>query len=122
MIQARLRRLHSPDATDLEQYQPPDAEHFGLLIQAMIGPEGQPGEESFDFLVCTPSWLAALIRDKRYAFGRHYLFLSRYDYAVLYQAIRQVCEQATGEDWHAVAAYLSRYGKWEFEDYNDSMA
>lgn len=120
-MHARLHRLHSPDATDLEQYQPPDAEHSGLLVQAMIGPEGQPGEESFDFLVCTPSWLAAVFRDKRYVFGRHYLFLPQYDYAVLEQALRQVCEQAVGENWQAVAANLSRYGKWEFEDYKGTI-
>lgn len=119
MIHAQLRHLHSPDVADLERYQPDSAEHFGILVQALIGPEKQEGEESFDLFVCTPSWLAEQVRDEGYVFGRHYVFLSRYDYHLLYQAIQSICDQAIGETWQVVAAYLGRYGQWEFEDYRD---
>jgi hypothetical protein len=116
-IRAQLRRLHSPDVFDLEHYMPEDAEVFGILVQAMIGPQEGVGEESFDFLVCTPHWLATQVLNRGYVLGRHYLFLSRYDYGVLRQAIQDVCDQAHGEDWQSVAAYLGRFGHWEFEDY-----
>jgi hypothetical protein len=119
MIRAQLRYLHSPDVYDLESFVPEDAKSFGFLLEAMIGPERECGEESFDIVVCSPKWLHARMREDQesYRFGRHYLFLLRYDYAVLRQAIQGLIDSAVGEDWGAVAARLGRYGKWEFEDY-----
>lgn len=121
-MRATLRRLHSPDLFDLEHGQPDDPQCFGILVQALIGPMGEDGEESFDFLVCTPSWLATRIPEGAYRFGYHYLFLARYDYALLRSAILHICTLADGEDWSSVAGLIARYGRWEFEDYHDSSA
>jgi hypothetical protein len=117
MIQASLRRLHSPNVFDLKNYAPQEGEPVGLLIQAMIGPHNGSGEESFDFVVCTPEWLASQMPESGYTFGRHHLVVRRYDYATIWSAIEDLCNQATGQNWHSVAAFLNRYGKWEFEDY-----
>jgi hypothetical protein len=118
-IHAHLYRLHSPDVADLEHYVPEQVDCFGLLLQAMIGSDDAPGEESFDFMVCTPKWFAAELQasNEPIAFGRHYLFLRHYDYELLRQVIESLCIQATGEDWKAVAGFLGRFGKCEFEDY-----
>jgi hypothetical protein len=118
-MKAALRYLHSPDLADLENAAPPDPEKFCLLVQAMVGPAGDDeGEESFDFLLCTPTWLAGDLAAQKYIWGRHYLIVPRYDFATLQAAVQQICAQAEGSDWDAVAAVLSRYGKWEFEDYS----
>jgi hypothetical protein len=118
MKRAALRRLHSPDVHDLESYSPPDRGRFGILVQGMIGPEGEDGEEAFGFFVCTPEWLAAELRHADHLFGRHYLFVAEYDYADIYQALQRLCDRAIGPDWNAVAGILARYGHWEFEDYD----
>lgn len=117
MVRAQLRYLHSPDLPDLEHGAPADPEDFCILVQAMVGPRGEEGEESFDFLVCTPRWLSAQAPPEGFLFGRHYLFLWRYDYKLLRRVIEDLCARAEGPDWGAVAARLARYGLWEFEDY-----
>ncbi len=116
IIQAELRRLHSPDAVDLPLFTPLDAEYFGLLVQAMVGPKGQQGCESFDFMVCSPRWLENKMSSTGYVLGRHYLLLPKYDYNLIWQVIQGLCDEAEAPDWKTVASRLSRYGRWEFAD------
>ena len=48
-IRAELKFLFSPDADPLESFVPSGP--FGILVMAMIGPAGQEGHESFDFML-----------------------------------------------------------------------
>jgi hypothetical protein len=98
-VRARLLRLHSPDADSLQEYVPEDPEAFGLLVQAMVGPEDSEGEESFDFVVCTARWFAAQPFDKGFAWPRHHLFLNRWDYSTLERAISDGPENNPARRW-----------------------
>jgi hypothetical protein len=115
-MRGELRRLHSPDV-DLQQYIPEDVEDFGLLIQAMIGPLHREGEESFDFLVCSPRWFAVRLAEHEYRWGQHHLFLKRYDLNLIAMAIEKLCQSIEGPDWETLADRLGRFGRWEFEGY-----
>jgi immunity protein 8 of polymorphic toxin system len=117
MIRAELKRLHSPDVYDLSTYMPDDPEHFGVLVQVIAGPEGGDGEESFDVIVCTPSWLSNQIGPTEIKMGRHYLLLKQYDFARLMQFVSSFAAACTGATWEEAALRLGRLGKWEFEDY-----
>lgn len=119
-MRCALRRLHSPDAYDLATYSPPDPAHFGVLVQAMIGPLGGPGEESFDFVLCTPSWLASEVRERGLVWGQAHVIVDTYDYVLLRSAVEDACRTATGQDWDAIATMLGRKFRWEFEDYRPS--
>jgi hypothetical protein len=116
-VRAELRRLYSPDADPLPAFQPDDPECFGVFVQAFVGPQGGEGEESFGFMVCTARWLEGRSFEKGFAWGRHHLFLKRWDYSVLERVVRDLCTHAEGPDWESVAARVARYGHWEFEDY-----
>jgi hypothetical protein len=118
-VNAQLRRLYSPDVFDLKRYTPDDPESFCIVVQAMVGPDHGPGEESFGFVVCTPRWLSTKMSTEAKAtmFAPHCLFMLRYDYQEVLNAIQQLCDQANGTDWGAVAAFLGRYGGSESEDY-----
>jgi hypothetical protein len=117
MIYAELYGLHSPDALDLTQYTPEDPSSFGILVEAMIGPQNGVGHETFDFVLCTPSWFAQTLSEGEYRFGHSYIFFGKFDYVLLWRAIKKLCDSVAGPDWETVARRLSRYGKWEFEDY-----
>ncbi len=114
MMQAELKRLHS-DIFDLEHYRP-EKEAFGISVQALFGPKGTNGEESFGFTICTPQWFSER-HDGEIILGLHYLIVPSYDYAKIIGFISKFASGCLGKDWKEVARKLSRLGSWEFEDY-----
>jgi hypothetical protein len=118
-MRAELRSLHSADSEDgsVGSFRPDDSEHFSLQVTALVGPAGQEGEEGFDFTVCSPTWLARGELPKGFAFQRHTLLVTRWDAGLVERAISDLCMRTEGEDWTEVAQKLSRFGRWEFEDY-----
>jgi Immunity protein 8 len=68
-VQASLRRLHSPDAWDLRSFLPTDPLNFGILTQAIIGSSEDGGEDSFDFMLCTPQWISAELQSEHVRWG-----------------------------------------------------
>lgn len=116
-MRAELKWLHSPDALDLENWQPEEADHFGILVQAMIGPVGEIGADSFDFRVCTPSWFGECLLPDRPMSGERTLFVARWDYRALVGYIERYVRRSESSDWQELARKLSHLGGWEFEDY-----
>ncbi len=114
-LQAELKFLHSPQLPDLERAQPPDPADFEILVQALIGAEGQPAADTFDFIVCTPNRLAKHVASEGTMSGHSYLFVAKYDYAEIRTAILGFCEKAVGQSWPEIVTILSRYGQWEYE-------
>jgi Immunity protein 8 len=119
-ISPELKRLHSPDIADLPSHVPATPEDFAFLLQAMIGPFGLEGEESFDFFVCTPTWLQRHHEDKDVIFGQYYIIVFEYDYQALVDKIAELCRVCVGRSWKESATKLARFGKWEFEGYRIS--
>lgn len=117
-VQAELKSLDSADIPGRwEDWHPDDAERFALHVTAGIGPAGADGCEWFSFWICTPGWVAASEElPKGFAFGR-YLLVSAWEPDVIDRAIRDLCRRTRGETWSEVAAKLSRFARWEFEDY-----
>ena len=117
IIQPVLKRLHSPDARDLTSFSPADPTCFSLLLQAMFGPEGGEGEESFDILVCTPQRLAQEVECRGILDGRHHLVVGKFDLSAIRSFLVAYSKDCAGNTWQEAAVKLSRLGKWEFEDY-----
>lgn len=119
-MDAELKRLHSPDVFNLEDYHPSDPEKFNILIQAMVGPKGGEGEESFNIEVCTPRWLEETYGRDEVIIGRHHLIVREFNYKKVAATIKQFLQHCSGKDWNDVATRVSRLGLWEFEDYVES--
>ena len=116
-MKAELKGVHSPDVDDVRKYSPPDPVNFAVLIQALIGPMGEPGAESFNIEVCTPRWLETQLDGEGAIFGRHLLVVRNYDYEAIVKKIERFLDLCTGSDWPEIARKVSRIGLWEFEDY-----
>jgi Immunity protein 8 len=119
MINAELKGLFTSDMDILEVYNPRDGSLFEFTARAMIGPKGDLGEESFDFQVCTPGWLAQECERSGFVFGRRMLIVSEYDPAHIKSILTSLVQRVTGESWQVVAQKLSRFAHWEFEDYKE---
>lgn len=116
-MKAKLKRLHSPDV-DLNTFCPSEPHNFGFLLQAMIGPADQEGEESFDIQVCTPQWLKSKHSQSDLVFGYHFLFVFEYDLKRIEAKVDKYCERCVGDNWQEIANKLRCIGKWEFENYD----
>jgi len=118
-VQAELRGFYSPDIAELESYRPEDGQSFNISITAFIGPADGPGEEMFQFTVCTAEWMHANPPPKGFQFMRSTILLSRWDYSTLERALTDLCAHTSADDWPTLAMRLSRYGHWEYEDYTE---
>jgi hypothetical protein len=115
-MKAAIRHIHSPDL-DLETFRPDDPSDVGFLLQIIAGPSDGPGEESFDVMVVTPSWLRRKVEKDGPLIGRHYLVIAAYDAKSLDRFLRTQIESLVSDDWPTLAEKIGRIGYWEFEDY-----
>jgi hypothetical protein len=119
-MNAEIRALYSPDVHDLESWQPPRPDSFGILLQLLAGPAGEEGEESFDLLLCTTRWIEETHSPEDIVVGRHHLIVKQYRYDAIADFIRSYVASCSGDTWEEVAEKLGRLGKWEFEDYREA--
>lgn len=117
-MRAALRSLSSFDVDDLSTWVP-DSDDWAIGIRILAGPDNGPGEESFDLVACSPSWLAAQARQNGVVDARHHLVLCGFDWPLLSSYIERRVQQCEGATWNDIAERLSRLGYWEFEDYRE---
>ena len=116
MITAVIRRFHSPDVDPLDAFVGPVDEPFAVLVQMMIGPRESEGEESFDVLVCSPSWIARQCDDRPFLL-EHMVCVPTFDWSSIRELLEQRVSTVSGATWQDVAQQLGRIGRWEFSDY-----
>jgi len=114
-MNADLRRITSPDIDSMEIFVPPD-EKFCYLLQAFIGPNGDEGEESFEFIVCSPKWLEFEVEKENFIFGKGMLIMSEFNFFRVKGFLSALCKRTHGNSWSEIANKLSRFATWEFEE------
>ena len=119
-MKANLRHLISPDI-DERVFWPDEEDCFCFAVDALVGPDGEPGEEAFGFRVCTPKWIATRMINRDFVdfgvFGKNLIIVKEYDWDAIRKMVATLCANTTGKDWQEVASKLSRFGRWEFEDH-----
>lgn len=115
-MKAEIKAFYSADV-DVATYTPADTANDGVWVRMICGPHGQPGEESFDVLVCTPAWLSRKATTEGQFIGRHLLIQNRFDLSAAESYLAQLVSSMPDGNWHDLASKIARIGKWEFEDY-----
>lgn len=120
MTRAILQYLDSADVSvPLDRYRPAQPDDFQLQIDAAIGADDRAGADIFHFRVVSSKAIRGLVQAKGSLWLSRCLVVEHYDYGVIHRAIGDLCDQATGEDWQAVAAQIGRFSDWEFADYDE---
>ena len=115
-MKAELRSLVTVDHEPVSTAQP-EGVAFRVSLRALVGPSGLPGEESFDFDVCSPAWLLEELGSPSIVEGRFLLIARDFDPQCIEDYVRQRLQEASGKDWPEVAGKIARWARWEFEDY-----
>lgn len=115
-MKALIRDIYSSDV-DVESYRSADRYDDGQWIRLLIGPDGEPGEESFDVLVCTPRWLARRLNQGGFQFVRHTLLMEAFDLSTAIDLLRHEVASVTGSTWAELLLDLVQIGRWEFQNY-----
>jgi len=118
---------------DRSRFAPGDPEHFGVSVQAFIGEVGDDLSDSFDVVVCSPSWFAAQAASGRsfaqgaplgmpssVTVGSAVWFMQRWDRAEFESALTFICDTfSPAPDWGTVASRIGRVVPWEFDADHD---
>ena len=105
---------------DIATYVSADPLDDAVWLRFMVGASDSLGEESFDVLVCTATWLARTARESGPQIGRHHLIVDRMDVTGAIDFLRGRIEALEGPEWSILAERIGRIGAWEFEDYRPS--
>jgi hypothetical protein len=121
-------------ARDAGSFEPADSAHFGVTVQILIGETGDDLADSFDVIVCSPSWFAVEAANGRWftqgaplgmpeavAVGSGMWFMRRWNRRDFETAIGFLCDTySPGPDWGSVAARIGRQIPWEYDYKHDS--
>ncbi len=120
---SQIKRLVSPDVSELEGFNPTRAESFGILIEIFIGEPEEIAEDRFQIYVCTPLWLSenfdkVLLHFDASIFlcGRGFLLTKYYVYEDVKKEIYKLFDGVSGKDWREISQKLSMLSWWEFDN------
>jgi hypothetical protein len=118
------------------RFAPHDPRHFGFHAQVFIGTPEDDLADSFDVMVCSPTWFVDHVeRDGAWDTfeagppelpdavlpGAGIWFMRTWDPAQFEAALKAVCASASGgPDWGSVASRVGRLIPWEYDYRHDA--
>ncbi|SIT54243.1 conserved hypothetical protein [Mesorhizobium prunaredense] len=107
-------RILDASSSSLENWDPPDPTDFSVMIDFYACPEGENTADAFTAHVCSPSWFFQSRKEKVVS-GENTIFMHRFDGVELVNFLKERCMATEGDTWEAIAAQLTRLGRWEFD-------
>jgi hypothetical protein len=97
----------------------PDDGVFRFWSEAMLGTCTSNGEEIFSFSICSPKWVENNAQDKPF-FAQYTLITDTISEERVREAIASLLDSIDGSDWTDLANKISKYLRWEFDDYQET--
>ena len=116
-MRAVIRSYSCSESEDLSTYEVGEAPVFGFTLTFAIGSEGSQGEDFFEVLVASATYLAQLKAAPTPAFLRHVILASDYNVPAAVTLVEKYISSLEEESWEKLAVKINRVLRWEFEDY-----
>lgn len=113
---AELKSLSGTLGESLDELQPVRG-NFCHTLRAAIGILGEEGADAFEFDVCSPEYLESETASYPILSGEKLIITQRFDANHVEEFVRKRLHFATGKDWDEIAEKISKWARWEFEDY-----
>ena len=114
-MKAEIKAYERTDNEDLSSYEPEDRQVFGFTLLFSIGVKGQPGADYFEVDVASAGYLEHLVPQP--FFLEHTILAADYNIPEIVALVRKRVEALDGDSWEGLAGKISRFARWEFEDY-----
>ena len=108
----------------LGDHRPENINFFSIWVTVTVGPKNEVGGSLYNFHVCSPDWLKYAVEcetDNGYLWGLHTLIVNEFNSVKIEEALKnkvnEVVKKFPQYTDTELAKVISRYGHWEFEDY-----
>ncbi|GAB5417014.1 MAG: hypothetical protein Crog4KO_18810 [Crocinitomicaceae bacterium] len=119
MVKAIIKRMHSPDILNLREYTHSSNEPFSFLLQMMISPSNQQGEESFDVIVRNPTPIEQGLMTENIVFHNGSLLVDTFNWKEVELFLKDFVSSLRGRNWDELALQIDKVASWEFRDYQE---
>ncbi len=116
-MKAVIRRYDCSESENLSTYEEDEAAVFGFTLTFAIGLEGSKGENFFEVLVASATYLAQLESVRGPAFLRHVILAPDYNVPAAVALVAKYINSLEEDSWEKLVAKINRVLRWEFEDY-----
>lgn len=117
MIKPVLKYIQVHTGQTCEDFSPEITDNFWCTFDFGVGPNNEEGHHDYSVQVGTPRAFDHAIQNQGPMWGRHYIIVNEYDAALIKSVIEQKIEECARETWEETYQILSRYFKWQYEDY-----
>jgi Immunity protein 8 len=117
MLRPHIQQIACLDVPDVQTWCPARPEDLFLGVDIKIGVEGEWGSDDFQLVVASSS---AITKHQHQYATKHLdraLVLEEFAWDTVVEYIHQKTLSCTGANWEEIAAKLTEYFLWEYEDY-----
>jgi hypothetical protein len=121
LLRLTIQGYYSSDVENLSTWTPASLEEVYYPLQLSIGIRGDKRADIFQVIVATPEAIRSRFsRTTRCLAGRHILLVAEHDWPSIAKYCESIVDQCADDTWEKAAGRLSRFFRWEFEDYTQS--
>ncbi len=108
--------------SNIRSWHPDEMNKFCISLIIDLGEKGKSksqGSDEFYLKVASPSGLAILKGDNAIISDSPLLVIKEYDWSVIWNNVEEKVSVCDAESWNACGEWLSRYFRWEFDNYKE---